>query len=178
MQFNQNYPWYMQQSESFSGLYNDLFAIVSEASPLDVYKMAYLDFMYGKGLLNLGTIWRITGDPRFVDAMIYDLDNWSEGKVWTGGLGEVNAEMFRKIIQAKIFMQGRQLCLSTLKSVFDMIFDGTGITVEVEESYMHFDINITGDSDAGRLFILLKSLDPVFLGALPGISYSYNYNLS
>lgn len=177
MQFNQNYPWYLQSNAEFSTLLREIFDVASKASPLDVYKIAYPDELEGVSLLQYGQFWGITGDPAFTDAMIYNIDSWSQGKVWTGGLGEVKTRVFRNIIKAKAYMQGRQFCLSSLKTALGMIFDGTGATITVLESDMHFEIHIAGSNDVIREFIEMKSLDPVFFGHIPGISYTYTYDM-
>lgn len=173
MQLNQNYPWYMQRSESFSGLYVDLFDIVSAASPLDIYKIFYPDELTQGGLVALGKIWAITGDPAYTDALIYDLDQWSQDKVWTGGMGTIIEDVFRRLLKAKIYMQGRQICLDTLKKAFDIIFEGTGSEVTITEDYMSFTINVSGTNDTIRAFMRMRSLDVAFIGALPGIHYDY-----
>ena len=173
MQLNQNYPWYMQQSASFSGLYEDLFNVVSNASPLDAYKILFPELATGKGLIELGKIWCATGDPAYTDALIYNLDQWSGSKVWTGGFGGVDEDVFRRILRAKIYMQGRQVCLNTLNEAFKIIFEGTNTTVTITEGQMSFLINVTGTSDEIYAFRRMRTLDLVFIGRLPGIHYDY-----
>lgn len=177
MQYNQNYPWYLQKSKNFTALYDGLYNAAKDITPLDVYKFVYPSLSNIAGLLVLARIWRITGDPRYSNALLYNMDEWSGGKVWTGGLGELKENTFRRLVAVKAYMQGKQISLTTLSEAFDIIFDEESVDVTVSEGFMSFTINISGDKNAIRAFIEMRSLDPVLFGKTPGIHIDYNYNL-
>ena len=131
---NHNFPWYLQQSSTFTTLYYGFFPVAEYATPLGLGDAFNIDLATGNMLFTLGTYWGLKGDNTIYDGLVYDLDEWSGVKVWTGGSKQINEDIYRNIIKAKCYAFGRLYSLETLKRVLDFIFDGTGATYEVLEN--------------------------------------------
>ena len=130
---NHNFPWYLQQSSTFTTLYYGFFPLAETASPLGFGDAFNVDKATGNMLFRLGTYWGLKGDNTVYDGLIYNLDLWSDVKVWTGGTKTIEEDLYRNLIKAKSYAFGRLYSLETLKHVLDFIFDGTNTTYEVLE---------------------------------------------
>lgn len=131
---NHNFPWYLQQSSTFTTLYYGFFPIAEYASPLGFGDAFNVDKATGNMLFRLGTYWGLKGDNTVYDGLIYDLDAWSDGKVWTGGIKTISEDLYRNLIKAKSYAFGRLYSLETLKNVLDFVFAGTDATYFVLEN--------------------------------------------
>ena len=131
---NNNFPWYLQQSDTFVTLYNGFFSVAEAASPLGLGDAFNLDLMRGAMLYRLGTYWGMSGSPYMWDGMIYDLDRWSETKRWTGGIKEIGSVLYSNMIKAKAYAFGRPFSLNTLNGVFERLFAGYIYNISVEET--------------------------------------------
>lgn len=131
---NNNFPWYLQQSDTFKSLYYGFFPIAETASPLGFGDALNVYAMTGTMLFRIGSYFGMQGTPSFYNGLIYGIDNWSEVKTWTGGIKEVGEELYRNFICAKSYAYGRLYSLDTLKNVFDRIFAGFDAEVRVYET--------------------------------------------
>ena len=130
---NNNFPWYLQQSDTFVSLYNGFFTVAEAATPLGIGDAFNIDEMTGAMLYRLGTYWGMSGSPYIWDGLIYDLDSWSETKRWTGGIKEIGSILYSNMIKAKSYAFGRPFSLNTLNGVFERLFAGYPYTISVEE---------------------------------------------
>ena len=130
---NNNFPWYLQNSPTFTGLYYGFFDVASAASPLGIGDAFNIDEMRGAMLYRLGTYWGMAGSPYMWDGLIYDRDNWSETKKWTGGLKEIGSVLYSNMIKAKAYAFGRPFSLNTLNGVFERLFAGYDYNITIEE---------------------------------------------
>lgn len=173
---NNNYPWYLQQSETFVPLYNGFFPVAQAASPLDFGDAFNIDKAKGAMLFRLGTYWGMNGDNSLYDGLIYSVDKWSESKVWTGGIKEVEEDFYRNMLKAKSYAFGRLYSFATLKGVFDRLFEGIEHTVEVTETATnHITITLTATHEVIRTFIEIKAFDLTFIGKPVGIKVEWDY---
>lgn len=131
---NNNYPWYLQQTSGFSTLYSGFFPIAEAASPLGIGDAFNIDLAQGAMLYRLGTYWGMSGSPYVWDGLIYNVDNWSETKTWTGGLRQLGEEFYANLIKAKAYAYGRPYSLETLKGVFERVFEGMEYDVKIHET--------------------------------------------
>lgn len=131
---NNNFPWYLQQSSSFGALYYGFFPIAETASPLAFGDALNPYAMTGTMLFRIGTYFGMNGTPSFYNGLIYDIDNWSEVKTWTGGVAQIGEELYRNFLCAKAFAFGRLYSTDTLKGVFERIFAGMTADVRVYEA--------------------------------------------
>ena len=173
---NNNFPWYLQQSDTFVTLYDGFFGIAESASPLGLGDAFNLDLMRGEMLYRLGTYWGMSGSPYIWDGLIYNLDNWSETKTWTGGLKELGERVYSNLIRAKAYAYGRPYSLETLHGVLESVFSGEQYTVEVNESYMAIEIVITAQQSVLETFIEARAFDLAFIGKPSGIKVTWTYN--
>lgn len=173
---NYDFPWYLQDSAVFVALYNGFFDIAVDASPLGVGDAFNIDAMTGVMLYRLGTYWGMTGSPYVWDGLIYDVDNWSEVKTWTGGLKQLGQELYSNLIKAKAYAYGRPYCLSTLKGIIDRMFKNQQCSAEIIEDYMEFKISLTGPRALLETFIEAKAFDLMFVGKPAGIKVIWEYN--
>lgn len=139
---NNNFPWYLQQSSTFTTLYYGFFPVAEVASPLAFGDAFNVDRATGKMLFRLGTYWGMNGDNTVWDGLIYDIDNWSEVKVWTGGVKRIEEDLYRNIIKAKSYAFGRLYSLTTLKGVLDLIFAGVDCDYQVYEGEIEQSIDL------------------------------------
>lgn len=173
---NNDFPWYLQQSPVFLTLYTEFFDVAVDASPLGLGDAFNIDEMHGQMLYRLGTYWGMAGSPYVWDGMIYDLDNWSGIKTWTGGLRQMGEQFYADLIKGKSYAFGRPYSLNTLKGVFDRVFAGQNITVEVEEDYMELTIKLTGVRTVLETFVQARAFDYMFIGKPAGIKVNWQYN--
>lgn len=172
---NNNFPWYVQQSDVFTTLYYGFFPIAEIASPLGLGDLFSPEMLTGAGLSALGSYYGLIPSPKVADGLIYNLDKWSTDKVWTGGTGAVNEDFYRNFIIAKEYAYGRIYSLETLKGILDRVFEGTEHSIEVEENYMAIVIHITAQRNTLRAFSEMRSIDPVFIGQPTGIKVEWDY---
>ena len=175
---NNNFPWYLQQSEAFLALYYGFFDVAVLASPLGIGDAFDPDKMTGEMLFRLGSYYGMQGNPSFNDGLIYSIDTWSETKTWTGGISSVAETFYRNFLKAKAYAYGKPYSLETLKGVLDRVFDGITYSATITEGYMSFTINITANQEDLRSFIDMRAFDLFFIGKPVGIKveWAYNYN--
>ena len=173
---NDNFPWYLQQTESFRTLYYAFFPIAEAATPLAIGEAFDVDAMTGKMLYRLGTYWGMSGTPSLWDGLIYDIDNWSDIKTWTGGLRELGEDMYRNLIKAKAYANGNRYSLTTLANIVRIIMGANPYTMSVAETNMAMTISLTASQDVIRIFIEMRAFDLAFIGKPTGISVSWEYN--
>lgn len=173
---NNNFPWYLQQSSVFVGLYTGFFDVAVDASPLGLGDAFNVDAMSGEMLFRLGTYWGMSGSPYIWDGLIYDIDEWSGVKTWTGGLKELGEQVYSNLIKAKAYAFGRVYSLNTLKGVFDKVFAGQTHQVEVTESDMEITISITAAQEVINTFIEARAFDLAFIGKPAGIKVTWEYH--
>lgn len=79
MKINYDFPWYLQNSEAFMTMYNGLYAVASNISPLPFLECLNIDELtYFEQLRTLTWIFGLFGSLVSVeDALIYDVNNWS-----------------------------------------------------------------------------------------------------
>ena len=176
---NQNYPWYIQKSAGFVALYNGLFDIVSAASPLDISESFNIDgLMSGTPLFQVGKIWGLTDNPSFFAGLIYDVDSWSETKLWSGSVSELESSLYKNFLRMKVFLQNNRYSLKTLKRALEILLDGNPATITIDEHTMGFTINIKASREAISILQTLQSFDLLFLGQPCGIHYEFNYEVA
>lgn len=173
---NNNFPWYLQESAVFLALYNGFFNVAVDASPLDIGDAFNVDAMSGAMLFYLGTYWGMNGSPYIWDGLIYDMDNWSDVKVWTGGLKELGQELYANLIKAKAYAYGRPYSLDTLKGVMDRMFNNQEYSAEIIETDMEITISLTAARSLLETFIEARAFDLVFVGKPAGIKVVWAYN--
>ena len=173
---NNNFPWYLQQSDSFVALYYGFFPIAEEASPLGIGDAFNINEMEGEMLFRIGSYYGLNGNPSFWDGLIYNTDNWSETKLWTGGVSSVQETFYRNFLKAKAYAYGRVYSLNTLKGVIDVLFDTIDYSAEIIEDYMAITIKITATQDAIRDFIDMRAFDLFFIGKPVGIKVEWDYD--
>lgn len=173
---NNDFPWYLQQSSVFLALYTGFFDVAVMASPLGMGDMFNIDEASGRQLFRIGTYFGMAGSPTLWDGLIYDVDNWSDVKTWTGGVKEIAEDFYRKLVKAKAYAYGRPYSLTTLKGVLDRIFDQNGFTTIVTEDYMEITISISGPQNEIEMFVEAKAFDVAFIGKPVGIKVNWEYN--
>lgn len=181
---NNNFPWYLQLSPTFKSIYDGFFDVAVSASPLDFGKAFSVDEMKGAMLYRLGTYWGMSGSPYIWDGLIYDLDNWSESKNWTGGIKDVGEKLYANMIKAKAYAYGRPYCLETLKGVFERLFDGyeyeitvdsVGVVSDPDFPINKITINLSATREVIESFIEMRAFDLTFIGHPTGIQVTWNY---
>lgn len=130
-------------------------------------------------LYSIGAMWGMASSKTYFDGMIYDIDNWSELKVWTGGIKPVALTLYRRFVAAKIYSNEMNYSLTMLHDVLEMIFEGYTheITVDENEEKHTVTINIRAKEEIIRLFIELRAFDRYFLGTPSGVSVKFNYEM-
>lgn len=172
---NQNYPWYIQHNPQFVSVYDGLFELASNASPLGLGDLFNLDKVYGDALFRLGILWGLQGSEKYYDGLIYGIDNWSETKVWGGQVQSVNQQIYRNFVRLHAYCWGRNFNLQLIQDAFNILLAGYDFTVTVDEDLMKFTINLTARSDILRIVQQIQSYDPHFIGKPVGIAYTINY---
>ena len=149
---NNNYPWYLQQSDTFVSLYNGFFPVAQTASPLGI------------------------GDAFNIDQMTGAMLNWSEIKTWTGGLKELGEQLYSNMIKAKAFATGRVYSLNTLKGVIERALGSEEYTAEIREGFMEITISLTASQALLETFVEARAFDLAFIGKPSGIKVNWEYH--
>ena len=173
---NSNFPWYLQQSNTFTSLYYGFFPVAQTASCLALGNALNVNEMFGRQLFNIGTYWGMSGSTTVYDGLIYNVDEWSVLKTWTGGVKEMGEALYRSFIKAKMYAYGRVFSLDTLKKVFDIVFPNNMATVTITETDMAITINITASRELITSFIEMRAFDIWFIGKPIGIKITWEYN--
>ena len=173
---NQNYPWYAQQSGTIKTLYDGFFPIAVDMSPLGIGNAFDINTLEDIALFNFGTMFGMSTRPQYFDGLIYDIDQWSGTKVWSGHIEDFESHIYKNFIRMKAYIAGRPYSLNLLKEAFEILTDGLDqCSVWVEENYMSFIIHLDAPVEVTRLFMQLNSFDLHFMGKPSGISYSWDY---
>lgn len=173
---NQNYPWYLQQSPRFNALYNGVYPLAVEASPLDIRDFFNVDTLKGTGLLQFGRLWGLRGMwGGTSDGLIYTIDLWSKDKVWSGQMKDLEGQVYRNFIKMKAYIQARPYSLTTLKQAMALLLDGMENEVYIEEGYLSFEIHVTAEDSVLSVLWNMSQYDEYFLGKPSGISYKFVY---
>lgn len=173
---NYRYPWYIQQSPRFKTLYDGLFPIVSQASPLDIWQMFDVNQLTGLGLLYFGRMWGLRGQWGAVtDGLVYDIDMWSTDRKWSGEFQDLNAQIYRNFIRMKAYINGRNYTLGLIKDAMSILLSGYDYTLTVDEDFMNFTINLSATPEVLNIVYNLEKYDNQFLGKPSGISYKFTY---
>lgn len=173
---NQRYPWYVQQSPRFKTLYDGLFPIAAQASPLDIWKIFDVNQLTGKGLLYFGRMWGLRGMwGGTTDGLVYNIDKWSTDKVWTGHMKDLDAQIYRNFIRMKAYINGRNYSLELLQAAIAILMGDQTYELTVDEGFMNFTLNIKATSEILNVLYNMEQYDQQFLGKPSGISYKFNY---
>jgi hypothetical protein len=176
---NQDYPWYMQKSEGFVKLYNGLYEVAKHISPLGLGDSFDVNTLpAGKPLFQLGKMWGLADNPKFINGLIYDVDAWSETKVWSGGVAAVEDKLFRNFLRMKIFVQSQPFSLTTLKKALELLIGDEEATITVDEVDMGFVVNIKANVSVISTLQTFYSYDQNFIGLPCGINFGFNYELA
>lgn len=185
MQLNQNYPWYLQTSPNFSSLYEGMFNVAKNFSPIDAYRVAYPDMMIAvsdalaanNGLKQFASLWGLPTEMAVIeDAMIYDVDNWSETKNWSGYYVDFENDWFLRYIKMKTFINSQPFSLQLIHDAMDILFGDVEHTITVTETDYSITINITTSDETEGVILGLLTVDPTLFGKPIGVSISYNIN--
>ena len=169
----------MQKSPGFVALYNGLYEVAKHVSPLGLGDMFNVDELpAGEPLYQLGRMWGINGSPNYFDGLIYDIDYWSETKVWSGSVSTLEDKLYRNFLRMKMFIQNKRYSLITLKKALEILIGDRGAEVSIDEYLMGFTINIKADRETLRILQTLNSYDLYFMGQPCGIHYEFNYELA
>ena len=167
MQINYDFPWYIQQSPAFMTLYEGLFDVCSNISPI-----TFID------MLNLDNV---------EDALIYNVREWAPktqnpNYYWNGRTSYENFQLMANYIKAKVQMRGQPLSLVTLKRFYETILDGYNYSVadniEIIESEQHFEIVARVNNEVAQALVEMLYTDSQPFGKPVGISYNITYVLS
>lgn len=173
---NQNYPWYAQKTGSIKTLYDGFYPIAVAMSPLGLGNAFDVDTLTDQALYNFGTLYGLSSRAQYFDGLIYDIDNWSETKVWSGHVEDLESRIYKNFLKMKAFIAGRPYSLLLLKEAFDILTHDVGtVNVWIEEGDMSFIIHLDASNEITRLFMELNSFDLRFLGKPVGISYTWDY---
>lgn len=176
MYVSYSYPWYLQKSVNFTTLYDGIAEVAQNISPLGIGDFFnYLTLPAGQPLYQLGKIWGLLGSPGFYDGLIYDIDKWSETKVWSGHLRNLDDILYRNFMKMKMYIQSKPYSLTLIRDALNMLLDGTEHTITVDEDLMSFVINISATTEVLRIVQEINSFDSTFLGKPTGVSYTFNY---
>lgn len=170
-----DYPWYVQHEPKFAGLYDELFNIVSMASPLGVGDAFYIPNLQGQALVRMGLLWGLQGAPAFYNGLIYGVDKWSDLKVWSGQMEDLAGDVYKRFVMMHAYINGRQYNLQLIKDAISILMGNNPYTLTVDEGFMSFTINLSASPDALRIIQQLQSYDRHFMGKPSGISYTFNY---
>jgi hypothetical protein len=175
---NQNYPWYIQKSATFVRLYEGLYEIAKDISPLALGDSFNINTLQaGLPLYQLGAVWGLPANPKFVNGLTYDLDPWSETKVWSGGVATLDDKLYRNFLRMKIFVQNNPYSLTTLKKALELLVGEEEAQFSVEEKEMEFVINIKSNITVINTLQTFNSFDRYFLGQPCGVRYGFNYEV-
>lgn len=172
---NQNFPWYLQQSPIFLALYNGFYNVALNMTPLEIGDMFNLEELEGTTVFQLGQAWGLTGSPTYFDGLIYNIDEWSTDKVWSGAPQSMNNQIYRNFVRMKAFIYGKNYSLELIRDALAILLDGFQYSASVTEDYMAFTINVSAPSAILRILQEMQTYDPRFLGQLPGIHQTFAY---
>lgn len=173
---NQNYPWYAQKTGTLKTLYDGFFPIAVDMSPLGVGNAFDVDTLTGRALYSFGALYGLSARGQYFDGLVYDIDNWSGGKVWSGHMEDLESRIYKNFLKMKAYIAGRPYTLNLLKAAFDILTDGMGtVNIWIEEGLMNFVIHVDASQEVTRLFMELNSFDLRFLGKPVGVSYTWHY---
>lgn len=172
---NYSYPWYIQHSPHFTKVYDQLYDLVSMASPLGIGDAFNIKDMTGSALTRLGILWGLQGAPQYYNGLIYKIDKWSDVKVWSGHAEDIEGALYKNFILMHAYINGRQYNLQLIKEAIAMLLGDAEYTLSVDEEYMSFTINLSAAPDVLRVIQQLQSYDRHFIGKPSGISYTFNY---
>lgn len=187
-------PWYIQDSENFSKLYEGVYDAAKSITCLPAYKIFYpteLDFV---GLKQHATFWgTATSWTGVSDALMYDTDEWAweetdtsgdepvtipHGKYWSGILNEVDSEWYRRYIYAKTFLNNKPYTLQNLHDAIAILMGNIEYTAEVDIDTLSCEVTISTDSTSVDVLRGLVSYDPSFLGKPVGIKVTYSFEVA
>lgn len=183
MQLNQNYPWYLQTSPAFTVLYEGVYNVCKNISPLDSYKVFYPSELMGledngailKGLNTYATLWQLPTEISSIDdALIYDVDPWSSTYKWDGAVTGISVEWLFRYIKMKNFINQQQFSIQTMHDALAILFEGVDYTAEitVEDYEITVDIS-TDDTEATNFFLGLLASDATLVGKPVGFKITY-----
>lgn len=173
---NEAYPWYAQNSVSIKTLYDGFYPIAEAMTPLGIGDAFNIDILNNEALFTFGTMFGMSARPQYYDGLIYDVDRWSEVKVWSGHVEDLELNIYKNFLRMKAFIAGKPYSLNLLKDAFDILTNGLGtVSVWIEENNMSFIIHLDAPENITRLFMELNSFDLHFLGKPSGVSYTWDY---
>lgn len=176
MQKNPVYPWYLQKSPIFTKLYDGMFEVAKNISCLDIGDFFnYRTVPTGVPLARLAKVWGIGNVLGYYDGLVYDVDNWSADKKWSGTLQTVDDSITRNFMQMKMYIQGKHFSLTMIKEALEILLQGVEYTASVTENSMSFEINISTTMEVISILQGISGFDSAFLGKPSGISYSFVY---
>lgn len=187
MQINYDFPWYIQQSPVFMTLYEGLYAIAVNVSPLPVLEM--LNIADEDSLYKLIMLGQFYGVNNYIDtnknALIYNIREWGprdapdQNYYWNGSSSEEALQIMTNYTIAKMQIRGKALSLLTLKQFYETALAGYNYSVEdnisVIESTQHFEIVVNAPDDIVQVLIEMTYNDRFPFGKPVGISYNVTY---
>lgn len=189
MQFNYDFPWYIQQSPAFMELYQGFYNIATNITPLPFIQMLDLDnaTTYTE-LLAAGQYYGVQNAWfGLQDALIYNFREWGPRSpeteyYWNGRASEDNFRLMANYIKAKVQIRGKPLSLVTLKQFYETALDGYNYSVEnnveITESLQHFEIVVQATDEIAQALIEMSYTDKWPFGKPVGISYNITYVLA
>lgn len=176
MQKNPAYPWYLQKSPIFTKLYDGMFEVAKNISCLDIGDFFdYRTVPTGVPLARLAKVWGVGNVLGYYDGLVYDVDEWSTDKKWTGTLQTLDDSLTRNFMQMKMYIQNKHFNLIMVKEALEILLQGIEYTASVTENTMNFVINISAPTDVINVIQGISNFDGAFLGKPSGISYSFVY---
>lgn len=184
MEFNQNYPWYLQQSENFTKLYEGMYNVAANISPLDIYKLMFPTELTDENLKLHAQLWGYGKSwSATTNALIYDEDEWSgideestyQNKLWSGTQTEVSGDWYLRYIKMKAYLQNRPFSLKTIKEALDILMANYIYTASVTETEFVCTINIVADESIVSALQGILSYDGALFGKPVGIRVVYNF---
>lgn len=181
MFYNENYPWYLQSSPVFSKLYREIYDVAKDITPLDIWKLFYIDELPLANVREHASLWGIKGGWYGIrDALIYNVESWGnletgEGKYWSGILGYADDEWYARYVKMKAYIQGKPFNNYMIKEAVAILIDKYPYTIEVIESNLSCEIKLTVDSFVKEILNGIISYDPNLFGKPVGIKVTYNF---
>lgn len=187
MQINYDFPWYIQQAPAFMALYDGMYNIAAQMSPLSFIDMLDLDNVQSYSqLLVAGQYYGIPNAwYGLQEALIYNVRQWGpradENYYWNGRASQDNFRLMANYIRAKVQIRGQPLSLATLKRFYETALEGYDYSVEnnmqIIESEQHFEIVVMATDDIAQALIEMSYTDRWPFGKPVGISYNITYVL-
>lgn len=183
MQYNPDYPWYLQKSENFTKLYDGIYDTVSQVSSLDIWKLFYVNELTDANLHLHALLWGFgTAWSSISDALVYNAGEWSgidggtyQNKLWSGKETDIGGIWYRKYLKMKMFLQGKPMNYATLKQAVEILMAQTLYTQSFTEGYMTFTLTIVTDADSVSALNGLLTFDPNLFGKPVGIKPVYTF---